>query len=60
MAWGERGILLDLATGSCRRVRLDIAGNLGWLCGRGSFEERRLLVETLFQWVEVQGERVVG
>jgi hypothetical protein len=41
-------------------LALDIACNLGWLYGKGSFDERRLLVETLFKRVDAQGDRVVA
>jgi site-specific DNA recombinase len=41
-------------------LALDIACNLGWLYGKGSFDERRLLVETLFKRVDAQGDKVVA
>jgi hypothetical protein len=41
-------------------LALDIASNLGWLYGRGNFDERRLLVETLFKQVNVRGDSVVA
>ena len=39
-------------------LALDIACNLGWLYERGNFEERRLLVETLFKGINVQKGKI--
>ena len=39
-------------------LALDIACNLGWLFEKGNFEERRLLVETLFKSINVQKSKI--
>ena len=41
-------------------LALDIACNLGWLYGKGNFEERRLLVETLFKGINVQKGKILS
>jgi hypothetical protein len=37
---------------------LDIACNVGWLYEKGSFEERRLLIETLFKGINVKKGKI--
>ncbi len=41
-------------------LALDIACNLGWLYEKGKFEERRLLVETLFKGINVQKGKILS
>ncbi len=41
-------------------LALDIACNLGWLYGKGNFEERRLLVSTLFKGINVQKGKILS
>ena len=39
-------------------LALDVACNLGWLYENGSFEEKRLLVETLFERINVRQGKI--
>ena len=41
-------------------LALDIACNLGWLFEKGNFEERRLLIETLFKSINVKKGKILN